>query len=305
MEQTKDMAAYRPALYEFDPESRPAWRIFQDVAVTTITFNRVEYTKKFVDSLYQKTRMPFTLYVFDQASTDGTAEYLEELRQAKTNVKVTRFPKNIGKARAFLHAKKTVAGDLLAHFDNDIEILSNYWLPHLLKAYYAYFLATQTTKIALGLRMVNQEEYGFRYAHTLNTYPIPTAKNALPRTSFSSRSHDSADAEHLLDETVCLGHTDFLCGGAWSIALEQFRRINWEDFYPIGIGGDDHFVSQECKRLNLELAYIENGPACFHHDWPYTDEKIALYTRLKQERVVTDIHYVKWKIKDLLKRIRL
>lgn len=303
MEATKDMAVYRPELYKFTPDAPPVWCLFHDIAVTTVTFNRLEYTKKFVDSLYQKTHLPFTLYIFDQASTDGTAEYLTELEQTKTNVVVTRFPQNIGLSRALFHSKKTAKGDLMVHFDNDIEILSNYWLAHVLKAFYAYFLATGGAKIALGLRMANQEEYGFRYAKTLKTYAIPTAKNALPRTSFSMRSHKAA-AEEQLDETVCLGHTDHLCGGAWAMPMEHVRHINWQDFYPKGLGGVDGFTSQECLRLGLELAYIENGPLCFHHDWPYTDEKIALYARLTQERVVTDLHYVKWKVKDLLKRFR-
>ena len=52
------------------------------------------------------------------------------------------------------------------------------------------------------------------------------------------------------------------------------------------------------------MAYIENGPLFFYFFWLYTDEKIALYARLTQERVVTDLHYVKWKVKDLLKRFR-
>ena len=117
------------------------------------------------------------------------------------------------------------------------------------------------------------------------------------------RSHKAA-AEEQLDETVCLGHTEHLCGWAWAMPMEHVRHINWQDFYPKGLGGVDGFTSQECLRLGLELAYIENGPLCFHHDWPYTDEKIALYARLTQERVVTDLHYVKWKVKDLLKRFR-
>ncbi|GAK51406.1 glycosyl transferase family 2 [Candidatus Moduliflexus flocculans] len=303
MEFSNHVAACRPELYRFDQnQPRPAWQIFTDVAITTVTFNRLEHTKRLINSLYHKTQMPFTLYVFDQASDDGTAEYLGELRRIRNNVIIIRFPKNIGKARAFLHAQSEVRGDLFVHFDNDIEILSNYWLVHLLKAYYAYFLGTGACEVALGLRMLNQEEYGFRYATTIVNYRIPSAQNALPRTSYSSTSHDSQEREYLLDERVCLGLTHFLCGGAWSIPLTYFRRINWKDFYPIGIGGDDQFISQECARLGIQLAYIENGPLCYHHDWPYSDEKLELYARLKQERMVTDWPYLKWKAKDVMRR---
>ncbi len=300
--QSTDMAVCRPELYRFDPaQPRPAWQIFTDVAITTVTFNRLEHTKRLIDSLYRKTHLPFTLYVFDQASEDGTAEYLAELQQTRTNVVVKRFPRNIGLARAFLQASKDVKGDLVVHFDNDIEILSNYWLIHLLKAYYAYSLETRATDLALGLRMVNQEEYGFRHSTAVNTYAIPTAKNALPRTSFSMTDHQSSEAV-LLDECVCLGQTDHLCGGAWAIPIAHFRRINWQEFFPKGLGGVDQFTSKECRRLGVALAYIENGPLCYHHDWPYSDEKITLYARLKQERLVTDWPYLKWKMRDILRR---
>lgn len=294
---------FNPELYTFDPDSHPKWMIFQKIAIMTITFNRLEYTQKLINSIYTKTHLPFTLYIFDQASTDGTSEYLNELLRTKNNVVVKKFKKNVGKSRASLYARKHLHGDLLVHFDNDIEILSNYWLIHLLKAYYAYFLKSGNTDIALGLRMINQEEYGFRFANRIQVYAINTSDNSLPRTSYATNSGHSTGEQRVLDECICIGHTDHLCGGIWSISMKNFKNIQWEECYPLAIGGVDSFSSNECKRLNVELGYIENGPIVRHNDWPYTDEKVQLYTELRNTRAVVDFHYIKWKLKEKLRKL--
>jgi glycosyltransferase involved in cell wall biosynthesis len=293
----------KPELYTYTPALQPKWMIFHEIAIMTVTFNRLTYTQKLIDSLYQRTHLPFTLYIFDQASTDGTTEYLDTLCQTHPNIVLKKFKKNIGKGRAYLQAKKEVRGDFLVCFDNDLEILSNYWLVHLLKAYYAYFLQTGNTDIALGLRAINLEEYGFRFSKTLETFKIPTAANSLPRTSYSACSHQ-ADPQHALDERVCLGYTDHLWGGVWSLPIQRFKQIKWEECYPNYIGGVDTFSSKECQRLHMQLGYIENGPIVRHNDWPYTEEKIQTYTQLRRQRTVLDRHYVIWKVKDLLKKFR-
>lgn len=292
-----------PELYQFHPdEPLPKWMIFPNIAIMTVTFNRLEYTKKLVDSLYRKTHLPFTLYIFDQASTDGTSEYLDELLQTHSNIVVKKFKKNIGLGRAYLAAKKSVTGDILVCFDNDIEMLSNYWLVHVLKAFYAYFLATKTTDIALGIRLVNQEEYGFRCSQEKACLYIQPEENALPRTSYSMSGHNSQDPQVYLDECVCIGYTNHLCGGAWGISFKNFTRIRWEEYYPEFVGGVDSFSSGACQHLGIRLGYIENGPIARHNDWPYTDEKIRVFGETLHKRTVTDIYYLKWKFRDFLRR---
>lgn len=47
--------------------------------ITLITFNRLEYTKKTLRSLWSTIEVPYYLVVVDNASTDGTQEYLGNL----------------------------------------------------------------------------------------------------------------------------------------------------------------------------------------------------------------------------------
>lgn len=45
------------------------------LSVITLTYNKLEYTKKFIESLYKYTK-DFELIIVDNGSTDGTVEYL-------------------------------------------------------------------------------------------------------------------------------------------------------------------------------------------------------------------------------------
>lgn len=52
------------------------------VAIYTLTYNRLAYTKKSFDSLWEKADYPFEHFIFDQGSTDGTVEYLKEYEES-------------------------------------------------------------------------------------------------------------------------------------------------------------------------------------------------------------------------------
>jgi hypothetical protein len=70
------------------------------------------------------------------------------------------------------------------------------------------------------------------------------------------------------------------------------------------IGGDDAFMSSEMQRLGVPFGYIENGPVARHNDWPYTEDKIAFYESIATTRAVTDRHYVRWKLGQVVRRLR-
>ncbi|MGH7044673.1 MAG: hypothetical protein ACREFY_21415, partial [Acetobacteraceae bacterium] len=72
--------------------------------------------------------------------------------------------------------------------------------------------------------------------------------------------------------------------------------------YPMKLGGDEAFIMRELDRLGAPAGYIENGPVARHNDWPYSEAKIALYSRLTQERAVTDLPWLRWKLRRLLGR---
>lgn len=299
---------FNPELFRFDPAQAYPWRVFDRVTVTTLTFNRLEHTRRFFDGLLRHTHMPIEIVAVDNASEDGTQEYLRDLAGRIEGVRLVENRRNVGKNRALLQIRDLLAADddggLAVMFDNDIEIVSNYWLIHVLKAFHAARLRLGTAEVAFGLRLLNLDEYGFRFAAWREILPIPANRNAPPRTSYACTSKDSPDQDRLLDEEVVVGWTDFLLAGCMAMPVSVLRRIRFEDLFPLRLGGDDTFISAELKRLGVPLGYIENGPVARHNDWPYTDEKIALHARATRERAVTDLPYLRWKLRALARRLR-
>jgi GT2 family glycosyltransferase len=88
------------------------------VAAITLTYNRLELTKKTLESFYSKTKVDYHVIV-DNASTDGTQEWVK-----------SRYPhifleKNYGIATAFDMALRNLTDyDFVLKLDNDIETVT-------------------------------------------------------------------------------------------------------------------------------------------------------------------------------------
>jgi GT2 family glycosyltransferase len=88
------------------------------VAAITITFNRLDLTKKTVDSFYSKTKVDYHLFI-DNGSTDGTVEWLKDFNHIE-------LEKNYGIAYAFREAVNSLKGyDFILKLDNDIETVTD------------------------------------------------------------------------------------------------------------------------------------------------------------------------------------
>lgn len=76
------------------------------IAAVIVTFNRLELLKKCIDAIENQTFLPETIYVVNNASTDGTKEYLEKL---VSNVEIVplNLNENIGGAGGFYTGIKT------------------------------------------------------------------------------------------------------------------------------------------------------------------------------------------------------
>lgn len=88
------------------------------VAAVTITYNRLDLTKKTVESFNSKTSVDFHLFI-DNGSTDGTKEYLKDFNHIE-------LEKNYGIAYAFREAVNSLKGyDFILKLDNDIETVTD------------------------------------------------------------------------------------------------------------------------------------------------------------------------------------
>jgi GT2 family glycosyltransferase len=99
------------------------------ITAITITYNRLELTKKTVDSFYSKTNVDKHVFV-DNGSTDGTQDYL------KANFDHILLEKNYGITDAFKMAAEQLEGyDFILKLDNDIETVTENILQRMLDFY--------------------------------------------------------------------------------------------------------------------------------------------------------------------------
>ena len=88
------------------------------VAAITITFNRLELTKKTVESFYSKTGVDYHLFV-DNGSTDGTQEWIKQFDHIQLD-------RNYGIAWALASAVNSLQEyDYVLKLDNDIETVTD------------------------------------------------------------------------------------------------------------------------------------------------------------------------------------
>lgn len=85
------------------------------VAAVTITFNRLELTKRTLESFYAKTNVDYHL-IIDNGSTDGTQEWIKGYDHIQLD-------KNYGIAFALATAVRSLEDyDYILKLDNDIEV---------------------------------------------------------------------------------------------------------------------------------------------------------------------------------------
>ncbi len=77
------------------------------IAAVVVTYNRINWLKKNIDALLSQTRIPDEIIVVDNASTDGTYDFLKNL----SKVKFKRLEENIGGAGGFAYGLKCAIDD--------------------------------------------------------------------------------------------------------------------------------------------------------------------------------------------------
>ena len=98
------------------------------VAAITITYNRLELTKRTLDSFYEKTSVDYHLFI-DKGSSDGTVNYLKDFNHIL-------LEKNFGIAYAFRDAVIRLKDyDFILKLDNDVETVTDDIINRMLRFY--------------------------------------------------------------------------------------------------------------------------------------------------------------------------
>jgi len=100
------------------------------VAVLVINYNGKHYLRECLESLKNQTHSDYDAYVVDNGSVDGSVEYVEGHFPW---VKIIAFKENLGFAKAYNEAIKSVDADLVALLNNDTRV-DRKWLQELVNA---------------------------------------------------------------------------------------------------------------------------------------------------------------------------
>jgi GT2 family glycosyltransferase len=150
------------------------------VGALVVTYNRLGLLKHLIDSLLAQTRPIDHIYVVDNASTDGTAEYLSTLKSP--NISVHRLPTNTGGAGGFSFGMKWVfdeGHEWIWMMDDDVVQTSSCLCELLKHAQESPVLiplliqddGTHLTGLAMKLNLASVLKLGFRLRIANRVYP--------------------------------------------------------------------------------------------------------------------------------------
>ena len=100
-------------------------------SIIILTLNNLAYTKLCIESIISNTQGQYELVIVDNGSTDGTKEYLKEIRKDYPNFHLIFNDKNEGYAYACNQGALLASGEYLIFLNNDV-ILPPNWLQNLI-----------------------------------------------------------------------------------------------------------------------------------------------------------------------------
>lgn len=101
------------------------------LSIITLTYNQLENaTKPYINSLFEHTNKDlFDLIIIDNASTDGTVEYLKQLKKENDNITVICNSENKGYSKGNNQGLKIANGECIGLLNNDILLSPNWYKP--------------------------------------------------------------------------------------------------------------------------------------------------------------------------------
>jgi GT2 family glycosyltransferase len=104
-----------------------------EASIVVLTFNNLELTRGCLESVFARTGDPvYEVIIVDNASQDGTVQFLHEIGAAHPNVKLILNAQNQGFARGNNQGAKVAEGDYLVFLNNDT-VVTQGWLSGLIQ----------------------------------------------------------------------------------------------------------------------------------------------------------------------------
>jgi len=175
-----------------------------EVIISILTYNKLEYTKKCLEKIFENTIMPYhRIVVSDNNSTDGTVQWLKSL---DNRIHLIENKENLGFAKAHNEVMKMYSNHDVVLMNNDIEVPWN-WLSILKKEIEEnkYGVVTPVIQVANGLdvgAVLDSQAKGRSLINDFNTEPTWVTGSCF----YISRS--TIDKVGLLDENFKFYYED-------------------------------------------------------------------------------------------------
>ncbi|MBP6824016.1 MAG: glycosyltransferase, partial [Acidobacteria bacterium] len=161
-------------------------KAFPQASIIIVTYNNLDLNRLCLEKLYERTEWPnFEVIVIDNASTDGTPEYLKEAERAFPNLRVVLNSDNLGFAAANNIGLKMATGEFLVLLNNDTVVTRGWMtamLRHLQNDLSIGLIGPVTNaianeaKIEVGYQQIEEMPNwaaGYVREHDGETFPIP------------------------------------------------------------------------------------------------------------------------------------
>ena len=217
-----------------------------DIAVVVLSWNGIEWIKTFLPTIIDKSSNA-NIYVADNASTDGTVEYIKE---NFTNINVIQNYSNDGYAKGYNDALKNLNEKYFVLINSDIEVTDNWLNPIIDLMEDNIDIAACQPKI-LDYNNRNKFEYAGASGGYIDTLGYPYCRGRI----FSDIEEDSNQYDDIKE-------VFWASGACLFVRSELFKEVNGFD--------NDFFAHQEeidlCWRLkNSGYKVMVNPQSVVYH----------------------------------------
>ncbi|BAM82272.1 similar to glycosyl transferase [Cyanidioschyzon merolae strain 10D] len=229
------------------------------LSVIVPTYNRRPVLEVCLDCLEKQEDpgSPYEILVIDDASADGTADWLrtaQQVEQRYPHVRLLQLERNSGPARARNHGVSVANGEVLVFVDSDVMVATGFLRAH----WGAHAAAPQVPSIAVGPVL---------HVHTLDAHerrlrfhPLFDASRAFFCTSNASVSRALFRECGGFDEDFCLyGWEDLECG-------ERLRHAT------------------QGRLRHVRLPWAADGALAFHYKPPFELNHMPRLVQIEEER---------------------
>lgn len=222
------------------------------LSIVVGTYNRLEQIKACVDSVIDQTRTPFTLYITDAGSTDGTVEYLRSLNDER--IRPILVGEKLGQARAYNDVFDQVTTPYVCWISDD-NVIVNHGLDQGVA-----IMADNPRFGMVGLKVRDKEGpfIDAPYIGGLSMLGILNVNQGMLRTEVLRRVGGFSEA--FRDYGIDPDLTAKVLYGGWDIAYTRDIAIHHYRNWSVDKASPEYAVMQERQKRYLAMYREKYAP---------------------------------------------